>query len=508
MPNGESHTFFSNLNKRVAFLITLLLISPFIFSQRFVTRSIKDFGAKGDGHTNDQQAFEKASDFFNKRNGNGKLIIPKGIYIAGKQLFIGNIAGSTSMYSAGTVLKMQGCTNMEIEGQSGAIIRNPDSMRIGTFSPKTGKPLRDSIKNLAMQAEYGKYAANVTNVIVIAECVGIKVSGLGLDGNVGNFIFGGNWGIGKKAYELIHYAVYVVDSKNVTVKNCNIRNFACDGIYISNTGEEIKTRNITIDRCTVNFCGRNGLSWIGGENIKVINSVFSNQGRGMVQESPGAGISIEAENNSSCRDGFFFNCVMENNAGSAITSGSSKLSSRVKFKKCKAASPDYYTLFVDASSHEFEDCRFYGTVLIWYRAASKSDAVKFRQCSFEENYCNKKMYDGTYLVGAEATGTSFENCSFRSYTTASYYLNGLTKNCDPENFELLNVSGCRFYNFSTSGSALGKGIAGMAGHAVFYDNRFYANKGFRFQNGFELPCHTDYGKNIFADVSSIAPGSK
>ena len=56
-----------------------------VLSQTYVTKSILEFGAKGDGKTNDHEAFVKAASFFTQRKGHGKLIIPRGIYIVGKQ---------------------------------------------------------------------------------------------------------------------------------------------------------------------------------------------------------------------------------------------------------------------------------------------------------------------------------------------------------------------------------------------------------------------------------------
>ena len=54
---------------------------------------IKDFGAKGDGQTNDHDAFVAAAAAINKQGG-GKLIISPGTYIVGKQFVYnqGNIA--------------------------------------------------------------------------------------------------------------------------------------------------------------------------------------------------------------------------------------------------------------------------------------------------------------------------------------------------------------------------------------------------------------------------------
>lgn len=55
-----------------------------------VVKNIKtDFGAMGDGITNDQQAFNNAANFINNNvvngiTGNVKLIIPGGIYLVGE----------------------------------------------------------------------------------------------------------------------------------------------------------------------------------------------------------------------------------------------------------------------------------------------------------------------------------------------------------------------------------------------------------------------------------------
>ena len=400
-------------------IILFFLFPITAIGQQFITKSIKDFGAKGNGRTNDQDAFTKASAFFNNRKGNGKLIIPKGIYIVGRQQFTGNKPNSDKAYKGEYALDLRGCNNMVIEGKPGAVIKNADSIRIGTFYPETGKPFKHSMKDINIDPAYTKYASSAGIVIYVSQSSNISITGLALDGNMNSFIFGGNWGSGRNAYELIHYGIYIIDSHDITMNNCIVKNFACDGIYIANLGKEIKTFNVNINKVKVNYCGRNGLSWLGGENIRVTNSVFSNQGQGVVHESPAAGIDIEVENNSFCRKGYFFNCVMENNVGSAIASGSKELSSDILFKKCIAASPVYYPVFVDAASHTFEDCSFYGTVLVWYKGTTGKDGTEFKRCLFEENYKGKKMYDGSYQLGAEATGVIIDSCTFKSYTVSN-----------------------------------------------------------------------------------------
>lgn len=478
------------------FLIFLINLPLVAVEQTIITRSIKEFGAKGDGKTDDHDAFVKASAFFNKRSGHGKLIIPKGTYIVGRQKFTGDINNKGSLVYVGeNVIDLRNCHDMIIQGAAGAVLKHRRGLRIGTFSPVDGKPFKHSIKDINVKPEYANYASNAGNMLFVSGCSGISISGLSIDGNVGNFEFGGNWGIGRNAYELIHYGIYILDSHDINVRNCNIKNFSCDGIYIANIGQQLKTYNITVDKCKVNYNGRNGLSWIGGENIRVSNSAFSNSGQGIVHESPAAGISIEVENSSFCRKGYFYNCVAENNIGSAIASGSKSLSSDVLFKKCIAASPVYYTLFADAADHRFEDCKFYGTVLVWYRATSKVDAVKFKRCLFEENYQGKKMYDGSYQLGIEATGAAVDSCTFKAYTTANYYLNALTTDCSADNPQKIRISNSVFYNYCKTAFKLGGNNAGIGRHTYFYNNKFYKQSSAVFENGFNAGCNADAGRN-------------
>ncbi len=191
---------------------------------------------------------------------------------------------------------------------------------------------------------------------------------------------------------------------------------------------------------------------------------------------------------------------MENNLGSAIASGSKELASGILFSKCVAASPVYYTVFVDAASHVFEDCKFYGTVLVWHQGKSEKDGTTFRRCQFEDIYRDKKMYDGGYQLGAEAKAVQVDSCTFRAYHTTSYYLAAHTKDCSPSNPEKIKVSNSSFYNYAKEGLKISPGIAGMAGFTAFYNNRFYALKGTRFQNGFEQNCNADAGKNQFYEA--------
>ena len=47
-------------------------------AQQTVIINLRSFGAKGDGNTNDTDAFVKAAAFFNGSGGNGNMVISKG----------------------------------------------------------------------------------------------------------------------------------------------------------------------------------------------------------------------------------------------------------------------------------------------------------------------------------------------------------------------------------------------------------------------------------------------
>lgn len=467
----------------------------------YVVRSIKSFGAKGDGETNDHAAFLKAAAFFNERNGNGKLVIEKGTYLAGKQIFINdNPDKYAGAFTGDAILNFTGCKNLIVEGKPGSIIKFNKGLRQGTFSPQTGEPFFHSFKDIYNRKEYRGYRSTAGIAIKISECDNVTVKGLTLDGNMDGLVLGGTWGIGSNPYELEHYGIYIIDASHISISNLYIHHFAVDGICIINKGQERKTVGITISDTRVNYPGRNGLSWVGGDSISVFRSVFENSARGKISESPAAGMDIEVENNSFCTNGLFEDCSFTGSTGSAITSGSKEKSKNMVFKNCVFASPLYYTIVIDAPLHKFQNCKFYGSCLVWQRAKTKEDATFFSNCSFEENYEGEKMYDARYLFGAEATGIYFDSCRFSAQTTACFYLASHASTCnknDPEKFFLTH---CEFRNTATTKLSLAPTVAGIAHHSEFSNCRFYAKKGYTWEINYNANCFANGGGNEFIQL--------
>src|ERR1700752_3959488 len=70
--------------------------------------NVKWFGAKGDGVTNDTTAFQRASRMINS-NGGGRIVIPPGIYIVGRQTLVGKYGQDKGSYPGEDILHIHDC---------------------------------------------------------------------------------------------------------------------------------------------------------------------------------------------------------------------------------------------------------------------------------------------------------------------------------------------------------------------------------------------------------------
>src|SRR5664279_1076928 len=147
-------------------------------SQTNIIRDIKSFGAMGDGKTNDQAAFQKAADYFNQRGGNGKLIISKGTYIVGKQLFTGGQPNKPA-YTGEGVMNFRNIKDFNIAGEPGSLLKYTSGLRFGAFSPKTGE-VYNSGKDYFVD---GTYVGIVGFCLSLENCNNIIISGVTMDGN-------------------------------------------------------------------------------------------------------------------------------------------------------------------------------------------------------------------------------------------------------------------------------------------------------------------------------------
>ncbi len=197
--------------------------------------NVKDFGAKGDGVSNDQDAFRNALTTLNARGG-GKLFVPQGTYLFENPQ--NNKPGVISIY------KM---TNIEIygEGMDKSILK---------LRPTTGKG----------------------DIFGILQSKNITIRDLGLNGSLKSFL---------TDYQIIHNqkwnGVYVLNSKDILIERVKLAEMITAGTYLlGDNGVECPvgpcfTENITIKDSTILDNYRAGCANQGGiKGIKYINNYF------------------------------------------------------------------------------------------------------------------------------------------------------------------------------------------------------------------------------------------
>ncbi|MDQ3276821.1 MAG: glycoside hydrolase family 55 protein [Bacteroidota bacterium] len=374
------------------------------FSQSFVTRDIRSFGAKGDGKTSDHEAFQRAAAFFNARGGNGELVISKGVYLVGKQVFNRNTT-TLPVYNGTDVLSLENVKNLTITGQPGSKIKFRKGLFYGAFDPATGKAYKHNEGFFAKPP----YLAIIGHAIALNNCSDVTIQNLELDGNNGEIVLGGTYG--DTGYQIPHTGIFVLNSRKVTVNKVHSHHFGQDGIMIGNaTGDSKVKDEVVLSNSVFEYNSRQGFSWIGGNDLNVINCKFNHTGRGKFSSAPSAGVDIEAEVGS-LKNGRFISCEFINNAGAGLVADSGP-SSDCTFTNCVFWGVTNWSVWVNKPGFRFIDSKIYGAFVHGYDALKDVEATVFTSCHFEDKPYNGKEPFGNFLIETNyKRRVRFDNCT-------------------------------------------------------------------------------------------------
>jgi hypothetical protein len=370
----------------------------------FVTKSITFFGAKGDGKTNDHDAFEKAAAFFNERGGNGKLIIPRGTYLVGKQTASEGKPGQAA-FNGFDVLHFANVKNLTISGEEGARLKYANGLRFGAFDPTTGEAYKHPTGNFA---DY-KYAAFLGDCLSIENSTNIKVEGFEIDGNNTSLKYGGSYG--DVGIQLPHNGIFIWNCRQVVITNMKVHHLALDGMTLGNAFKDNTQDQVEISHSRFEYNGRQGLSWIGGNGLKVTKSAFNHSGRAGISSAPGAGVDIEAEVGP-IANGSFEECEFINNTGVGMVADSGE-SRDCSFTKCTFWGVTAWSVWVVKPNFTFKECNIYGSFVHGYDAPDNNSATKFYSCNFEDKPYEGKSPYGAFLIEVNnRKRLLFDNCTF------------------------------------------------------------------------------------------------
>lgn len=253
------------------------------------TVNISQFGAKGDGKTNDYQAFIKAANFLNQKGG-GQLVIPKGVYLIGVH------------HSSNNNLKdivFKNCNGLKIVGNDAIINVEGNFYR--------GKDYTSGI-----------YGYSKTNAIIpfdFKSCSNISVTNLEVNGNVDKM------SRDPSLWESGGLLMRFMDCTNVNLDNLRLHHAQTDGLYIGGS----RSKNFVVSNIDCYNNARQGLSITQLFDGKFLSCKFNNNGltEGKYKaQPPSAGVDLEPNEKSSgvlVRNIHFENCKFENNYGFQFT---------------------------------------------------------------------------------------------------------------------------------------------------------------------------------------------
>lgn len=383
--------------------------------------SVKDFGAVGDGITNDTDAFYAAATAINAAGG-GKLVIPPGTYIVGKQTFAGAM-GLGYSYLGQSILEFISCTKSLIIEGNGATLKIADGLKFGSFDPVTGAIYNPP----GLPFTNGNYRASIGYVLSAVFCKEVTVRDLEIDGNIQNVSLGGYFG--DTGYQIAAYGLYFDGNQQVLVENVYTHHNALDGVLVkyASLNDTSPAYPHTFINVVSEYNARQGLSWVGGTQLTAINCKFNNTGQSTFYSSPGAGVDIEAES-SVCRNGMFINCEFSNNTGAAMVADAGN-SADVDFLRCKFVGQNNWAIWPKKPRFSFIDCLIVGSYVNSYTSSNPGDATKYQRCLFtDQSDYAATLYNigslGNNLSNSNVqTNVLYDTCTFISTRSRPGFFN-------------------------------------------------------------------------------------
>ena len=249
--------------------------------------NVHQFGAKGDGETDDQNAINTAL----------SLNVTKINF------------GHNKTYMVRGYEDNQGEGSPAIFTTTGLVI---PSNKIINLNESTVKCITNNKQN------YNIFTlANVSNIILKnGFIIGDRQTHTGTSGE---------WG----------YGVALRNADNIKLENLIISECWGDGINIDHNGNPTTMNtNVYINECICDGNRRQGMSIGNGENIYITKSQFINTGNNSKYTNPGAGVDIEPSINTSYLNNVIFeNCDFINNYGCGLLIFGSSVS-KVKVNNC------------------------------------------------------------------------------------------------------------------------------------------------------------------------------
>lgn len=467
-------------------LLTIFSLAGIPALAQVKTVYLSSFGAVPNDQLSDQQAFNAAAAYINGRKGKVKLIIQSGKYIVGPVKTYGSDKEKIPTGKLFDVMNLTGCSNVTIQGNGNVQIKFADGLPFGTLPGR---------KNNADSA------VHIGSLFRLINCSGITITNIKGDGNNQRFRFLNNWGAGVNPYEREHEGLFILNSKDITVRNCAFNSFGRDGAMILEDRDAMPVTNISFVNCSFDNNGRNGFSWCGGDGVRFYNCTFNYNSSKKIITNPGSGLDIEPERGAICKNGVITKCTFRDNGGYSVISGYAE-SSDVVFDSCTIIGNTIYSLMCQSPRFLFKNTKIAGTVLLTYDATAERDGTRIERCIFTDSLSKTVVYRGNYMLSIQGRFIRITNSTFNSYVVPSVYteIRKKSRPDDPENTIFENcvfnarfkksttwgkwaflVSNSKFVNctFTTAGVADFEGILRQSEKNIYQNKNKFINEATR-----------------------------
>lgn len=366
----------------------------------------QDFGAKGDGVTDDTAAIQAALD------ASSYVYIPDGVYMVDA----GGGSSQSSAYESGLRVR----SGQRIELSEGAVLKalpNPNKFY------------------------------NVVNMNGVED---VRISGGKILGD--NATHTGSGGDGG-------YGLFIRASKNITVENMEIADCWGDCIMISYRSESdgsggyvgAQSENIVIDRCVIHGGRRQGISVCSGIGVTIRDCEIYD----ITQMSPKAGIDVEPDWVGAADDVVIDSCYIHDTSGASIIVSGADLTNRVKVSDCNLDSLNCVhgnEIYVSGCNIRSLTLRNRVHALVNNCQLNKittcGGSARVNNCAFENGAETAVVistldgYNNDQTIVTERL--SFNHCTFKTNATATKFMHLITTTSYPRHQEkVIAFSDCR-----------------------------------------------------------------
>jgi hypothetical protein len=373
----------------------------------------EQFGAKGDGITNDTAAFRALAEAVNAAGG-GTVELRRATYIVGRQVPTPGGPEATYYFEPVALLEFVKCSKPVVLRGNGAILRCAPGLRFGVFD-RAGRPVKKKMPYI------GPGVATPYRFMIRAqECTGpVSISNIELDGNLPHLQIGGPYG--DHGWQIPAVGIGLINNRGDEIlENIHCHHHGQDGVSIDGHDAAMRTlprRLITGLRAEYN--GRQGVSLVGGRGYRFEKCKFNFTGRAVLASNPGAGVDIEAEYKLN-RDFSFTDCEFIDNYGQGMVADSGD-SEGATFTRCLFVGTTNWAVWPNKPRIRFHSSRFVGALVRPFGDKDPNRATQFHNCLFLDDpklSPTGKIYMGgktNYPIvdTADALNVLFNRCTFR-----------------------------------------------------------------------------------------------